>query len=264
MIYDRTLIQIRERSFLDLLDLSLHVIRAKPVVLGTTALLGIAPWAALNLWLLSDPSFPPLGWMAILMLEVPWATAPLTLVLGALMFGRPVKPSRMARTLFESLPALILSQLMVRGLLLVFVVVMPSRLPFLNEVILLERESNPRERKGVFAQIARARRLTRGFEGDFFVRWLAQLFLGTTFSLCLMMSAQTLASTLIGNELTWYQPGMGDMNGLLFQTAVWIAVAFFGVYRFFSYIDQRIRLEGWELNVRLTAVARALEARPGS
>jgi hypothetical protein len=263
MLYDRTLIQIRERSFLDLLDLSLHVIRAKPVVLGATALAGIAPWAALNEWLLADPDFPQIGWMALLALEVPWATAPLTVVLGALMFGRPVKLTRIARTLFECSPALIMSQLIVRGALLVFVIVMPSQYPFLNEVILLEREVNPRERKGVFGQIKRARGLTRGYEGDFFMRWLGQLFLGTTFAVCLLTSAETLLGTLIGNKLTWYQPGMGDVNGLMFQTAVWIAVAFFGVYRFFAYIDQRIRLEGWELNVRITAVARALEARPG-
>ncbi len=73
-----------------------------------------------------------------------------------------------------------------------------------------------------------------------------------------------MARRLIGNELTWYSPGMSrPASGLLFQTGVWIAVAFFGVYRFFSYIDRRIRLEGWELDLRLKAVARGLEARPG-
>ena len=51
------------------------------------------------------------------------------------------------------------------------------------------------------------------------------------------------------------------MSGLLFQAGVWIAVAFFGVYRFFAYIDRRIRLEGWELDLRIKAVARGLEAR---
>ena len=59
MTYDRTLIVIRERSFLDLLDLALLVVRDRPVALGLTALAGIAPFAALNIWLLSDPDFPP-------------------------------------------------------------------------------------------------------------------------------------------------------------------------------------------------------------
>ncbi len=78
------------------------------------------------------------------------------------------------------------------------------------------------------------------------------------------MSVQMLGSTLIGNELTWYRPGMSDLDGLLFQAAVWVAIAFFGVYRFFAYVDRRIRLEGWDLGVQMKAVERALEARAGS
>jgi hypothetical protein len=259
MLYDRTLIQIRERSFLDLLDLSLYVIRARPIVLGLTSLVGIAPWAALNYWLLSDESFPQLAWIALLILEVPWATAPLTLVLGDLMFGMPAKLPRIARTLLLGLPALILSQLIVRGLMLmvvIFYLIMPSQYAFCNEVILLERSS-------AFRQFKRSRTLSRGFEGELFMRWLGQLFLGATFALCFWVSATILSTTLIGNELTWYSPGMNDVGGLLFQTGIWIAVAFFGVYRFFSYIDRRIRLEGWELDLRLKAVARGLEARAG-
>ena len=62
---------------------------------------------------------------------------------------------------------------------------------------------------------------------------------------------------LIGDELTWDQPGLSDLGGLLFQAGVWIAIAFFGVFRFLSYIDRRIRLEGWELELRLKAVGRA-------
>ncbi len=119
MLYDRTLIQIRERSFLDLLDLSLHVIRARPLRIGLTALAGIAPWAVLNGWLLALGGLPKIGWIVLLYLEVPWATAPLTLVLGDLMFGRPVRVRRIVRTLLVSLPAMIVCQLFLRGILLV-------------------------------------------------------------------------------------------------------------------------------------------------
>jgi hypothetical protein len=75
------------------------------------------------------------------------------------------------------------------------------------------------------------------------------------------MSAKTMGSMLIGKELTWANPSFSDLSGVLFQAGVWIAVAFFGVYRFMAYIDRRIRLEGWELDLRLKAVARGLEAR---
>ena len=51
MAIERTLVQIRERPLVDLLDLALVVVRRRPVTLGLAALAGIAPFAALNAWL---------------------------------------------------------------------------------------------------------------------------------------------------------------------------------------------------------------------
>ena len=48
MANDRTLVQIRERSYLDLLDLVLLVVRQRPRALGLAAAAGIAPFAAVN------------------------------------------------------------------------------------------------------------------------------------------------------------------------------------------------------------------------
>jgi hypothetical protein len=250
MLYDHTLIQIRERSFLDLLDLALYVVRARPWVLGLTAVIGIAPWAALNSWLLSEPEFSRSLWVILLVFEAPWATAPLTLVLGDLMFGVPPRPRRMLRALGVSLPAMIVSQFILRAYPL-----MPSHYAFSNEVILLERQ-------GTREQFRRSRTLSRGFEGELLGRWLVQILLGLLFSLSFWMCAKTLGETLIGNELTWYRPGIGDLDGPVFQLAIWISVAFFAIYRYFAYIDRRIRCEGWELELRLKAVARRLEERP--
>jgi hypothetical protein len=257
MLYDRTLIQIRERSFLDLLDLTILVVRNRPLTLGLTALVGIAPWAALNVWLLADPEFPRFFWVALLLLETPWATAPLCLVLADQMFGTRLRLGRMARTMLVCLPALILAQVVVRGLLLSVVVaypVMPAQYAFLDEVILLERV-------GLLKAFRRSRTISQGVEGDLFLRWLGQIFLGTAFALCFWMCTETLIGALAGNDLTWYRPGLVDLGGLLFQSAVWIAIAFFGVFRFLSYIDRRIRLEGWELELRLKDVGRSLEER---
>ena len=87
MANDRTLVQIRERSYLDLLDLALLVVRQRPRALGLAAAAGIAPFAALNYGILSNPETPPAIWPVLLFLEAPWATVPLTLVLGGLMFA---------------------------------------------------------------------------------------------------------------------------------------------------------------------------------
>jgi hypothetical protein len=257
MLYDRTLIQIRERPFLELLDLTLLVVRARPVTLGLTSLVGIAPFAALNAWLLSDPEFPRAVWLMLLVLETPWATAPLVLVMGDLMFGARLRLGRMAKTLLVSLPALVISQVLVRGLLLMVVVtypVMPAQYAFLDEIILLERV-------GLWRAFRRSRAISLGVEGELFLRWLGQLFFGTAFVSCFWMSARTIIGALVGSKLTWYEPGLSDLNGLLYQSAIWLAIAFFGIYRFLAYIDRRIRLEGWELELRLKDVGRALEER---
>ena len=124
---------IRERSFLDLIDLAILVVRERPVILGLTAVAGMAPFAVLNLWLLSATESGAGLWLLLLFMEIPWATAPLTIVLGDLMFGVRPRPGKVFKTLFVSLPAMLLTQLLIRGMLLAVVigyVLVPTRLTF--------------------------------------------------------------------------------------------------------------------------------------
>jgi hypothetical protein len=257
MPYDRTLIVIRERSFLDLLDLALVVVRNRPVVLGLTALAGIAPFAAFNVWLLSANDSPSGLWLLLFLMETPWATAPLTVVLGDLMFGMRPRLDRILKILVVSFPSLVLTQVLVRGgsyLILIGYVLVPTRLAFINEVLLLERV-------GPVRAFVRSRAIGRGFEGELFFRWLGQIAFGATFAWCFQKGAETFGSVLAGGELTWDQATQVDVGDLLFQAGVWIAIAFFAVVRFLSYIDRRIRLEGWEIELRLRSVGRAMEER---
>jgi hypothetical protein len=266
MTYDRTLIVIRERSFLDLLDLALLVVRDRPVVLGLTALAGVAPFAALNVWLLAgdDSRFGLWDlllrfglWALLLLMEAPWATAPLTLVLGDLMFGVTPRPGKIFKTLAVSFPLLFLTQFLIRAmyyLILLGFVLAPARFAFLNEIILLERV-------GLARTFARSQVISRRFVGELFFRWLGQVALGLTFALCFQKGAEAFGSVLAGGDVTWDQAAQVDAGDLLFQAGVWIAIAFFAVVRFLSYIDRRIRLEGWEIELRLRSVARAMEER---
>src|SRR5947209_4736789 len=117
MALDRTLVQIRERSFLDVLDLALVVVRNRPWTLGLAAVAGIAPFAALNAWLTSDGALSPLFYAIYVFLEVPWATAPLSAVLGDLMFGQRTRPGQVFGRLLRALPALFAYQFLLRNLL---------------------------------------------------------------------------------------------------------------------------------------------------
>jgi hypothetical protein len=252
---DPTLIQIRERSFSDVLDLALVVVRNRPKTLGLAALAGVAPFALLNAWLTLNPGFPTFGYLALLVLESPWATAPLTVVLGGLMFGERPSTRHVIATLLRGLPAMIAYQFVIRALLLVTFIlypIMPAKLAFLNEVILLERCP--------FGGAMRRCSTLSGARGsDLFGYWAAEVFFGGLFVICFWAGTSVIQSALFTSQITWDQPGWSDLYGLRLQVAVWVAIAFFGVVRFLTYIDQRIRLEGWEVKLRLQAVGRAME-----
>jgi hypothetical protein len=251
---DRTLIQIRERGFLDLLDLALVVVRARPVTLGLAAAVGIAPFAAWNAWLMTVPDFPGALLVLLIMMEAPWATAPLTIVLGGLMFGSRPSVRGVLATLARSFGSMLLFQGIVRGVLMVtgiFYLLVPARLVFANEVILLERER--------WRVIRRCGQLTDQREGGFLARWVAQLIFGGLFLAVFWIGATALAYSLVSSELTWDTPDEQSLFDFRAQLAIWISIAFFTVARFLMYIDQRIRLEGWEVELRLRAVGRALE-----
>lgn len=255
MAYERTLIQIRERSFLDLLDLALVVLRRNALPVGLAALAGMLPFALLNMRLMSDPDFPPLLFVFLLILEVPWATAPMTIMLGGLMFGERPTVRQILITLLRGLPAMIIYQFIVRALLLVSVIfypIIPTRLAFMDEVILLERGR-------VRSAVKRCSSLTADRGSDFFGQWLAQMFFGMLFVACFWIGTGMMIGTLFEQEMSADDFRLTSLIGIRFQVAVWIAIAFFGVARFLTYIDQRIRLEGWEIKLRLQAVGRSLE-----
>jgi hypothetical protein len=255
MAHDRTLVQIRERSYLEVLDLALVVIRHRPWSLGLAALAGILPFAALNARLTSDPEFSLVLFTILVLLEIPWATAPLTAVLGDLMFDRRPTVGRVAGRLMRAMPALVIHQFVLRSFWIasvIFYPIVPARLMFLNEVIVLERDR-------WWKAIRRSTQLCARRGSDLFAQWLAQLFFGAVFVACFCSGTDAALSALTTSELTWDWPAWNDLYRVRFQLALWLAITFFTVVRFLTYIDHRIRKEGWEIELRMQAVGRALE-----
>jgi hypothetical protein len=249
-VIERTLVQIRERSAVDLLDLALVVVRRKPGTLGLAALVGIAPFAALNVWLFDALGedgrfFAQVAWM----LEAPFATAPLTVVLGGLMFGQRPTPGKVLGSLLRGLFPLILVQVLIRD---VFFMWLSPRLAFANEVILLER--------GRWWKVfGRGGDLASGRAGELFILGFFQLILTYLFAMLFYVGMSNLGAAVIAEELTWDVPEGSLFAGWLFQLPIWLATAFFAVARFLTYIDQRIRLEGWEVELRLRAIGEAMQ-----
>jgi hypothetical protein len=255
MAFERTLIQIRERSFLEVLDLALVVVRQRPWTIGLAAMAGIAPFAALNAWLISDPEFSLPMFTLLVLMEIPWATAPLTAVLGNLMFGRRTTIVEVLGRLLRALPAMIVYQLLLRAILVAtffFFPLIPTRLLFLNEVIVLERDR-------WWKASRRSSQLCARRGGDLFAHWLAQLCFGALFVACFWRGTGAAIDALTTSTLTWESPAWGDFYGVRFQLALWLTIAFFTIVRFLTYIDHRIRKEGWEIELRMQDVGRAME-----
>ena len=250
MAIERTLVLIRERSLLDLLDLSLVVVRQKPLTLGLAALFGIAPFALFNAWLFFsnsdlDAGLPLLLWMV----EAPFASAPLTLVLGGLMFGQKPTFGKVALTLLKAAFPMILVHGFLRIVLCFWI---PTRLSFANEVILLERGK-------WWKIVGRGRDLSSGRGGELFLLGLIQLVLTYLFAFVFFMGVGRITQVLLLEDPTFETPTASAFAGWKVQTPIWLVVAFFTIVRFLVYIDQRIRLEGWEIELRLREVGEALE-----
>jgi hypothetical protein len=268
MQLDQNRIVIRERGWLDLLDLGLCVTRAYAGPLLLALVVGVLPAMLLNAWLLAgeldlniDGPYPqgymfwiPQGymfWMLVLVIaEIPLVTAPATLYLGEVVFLERPRAGGIARAYVRALPQLFLYQVLLRGLFVPLVATMfiPCSLwPYLSEVVLLER--NPlRRRRAQMSTWRRVRALHGGSGGDLFARWLAAIAFGAILFFALWISMQYGALLLL-NEKLW---GAAAFT-VLYPLALWIVVGYFTVVRFLGYLDLRIRREGWEVELMMRA-----------
>jgi hypothetical protein len=249
-VIERTLVVIRERSPVDLLDLALVVVRRRPGTLGLAALAGIAPFALANAWLFrANPDLPPIVPLAAWMLEAPFATAPLTVVLGGLMFGQRPTAGKVLASMLKAIFPLILVQGFLRYVLFFW---LGTRLAFANEIILLERGR-------WWKMFGRGRDLASGRGGEIFQLGFFQLILTYLFATLFFIGMAAIGRMMVAEDVTWEVPDGPSFGSWLFQLPVWLATAFYAVTRFLTYIDQRIRLEGWEVELRLRALGEAMQ-----
>ena len=262
MMLDNHRIVIRERGYLELLDLGLRVLRDQAGPLFVALLAGVGPFVVLNAWLLDRAAAVPAGggppWLFLFLMliavlwELPLATAPATMCLGRALFNQPLEAGQIAREFAQSLPQLIFYQVLLRGLLMAtvagsFVPFIAS--PYLNEVILLER--NPlrgRRGKKSISTGQRSSMLHRGQGGDFFVRWILNMVIGPVLVAAFWGSLAAAARCLL-DEQDW----TGPFYTCLYPAALWIVAAYFTVVRFLGYLDLRIRREGWEVELLMRA-----------
>lgn len=294
MQLDQTHVAVRVRSLSEIGDLALVLLHRYPTVLLIGFLAGAWPWMVGNALLLSwipitesefgldDPEafwelFRYASWMALLvMLQAPAAGVVTTIYLGQAVFEkRPSWKSALAISRKQfwrwfyclgirrlAVPTMVFLALRlfqplnsffdvtVPLILLVTATIIRAGRPFLPEMILLEmcplRSSNPNE----ITLARRARALHRPSAGDIGGRWLAialtfcVLFCGWFYSL-VWVQGITFGYWNF-NLVTWL---------VLFPAALWTIAGLSVVVRMLTYLDTRIRLEGWDVELAIRAEA---------
>ena len=261
MKLDNPRIVIRERGYLELLDLGLRVPRdqAGPLFLGAG---GGGRWAGRVQRLAAQPSCGGAGGsrcaVDVLGPHVgrrgrgsALATAPATICLGRALFNQSLAARQIAREFLQSLPQLLLYQVLLRGLLVATVVAsfVPFVVnPYMNEVVLLERNPLSATEEDSISTGRRSSVLHRGEGGDLFLRWMLNFVLGAVLVVAVWGSLAA-ATRLLLTEDAWARP----FYTCLYPAALWIVAAYFTVVRFLGYLDLRIRREGWEVELLMRA-----------
>ncbi len=293
MQLDQTAIVIRERAFPEILDLALRVTRMLFLPLLGTLALGVAPLMLLNWWLV--------GWMAelemretfplryewcmalLVYLEAPLASVFASVWIGEAMFQQRPGWRGVLRSVAAAWRSLLVCHVLLRGIglawlclallpayselspidllllpmLALYALVFRTLRPFINEIVLLEK--NP-----LIATAEKpmsVRRRSDALHGPSIAELLIQACLGLLVGL-LLTAAVVIGSSYLVVMLFNTETSSPLITLVVYPLALWAVAGFFTVVRFLSYLDLRIRREGWEVELLIRAEARRLAESP--
>ena len=294
MQLDRTTIAIRERGLLDTLDLSLHVLRIYGLPLIAAMALGVIPLMLVNHLLLGwmtepvdEEMFFPFRFvwhMSVqVFLQTQLASVFATAYLGESVFQERPQLREIVVKVVKMAPRIVWCQLLMRGIapallvllaierygqfdfflegftlavLVIFAAAMRAFRPFMNEIVLLERNPLTSRNRQVMTVGKRSSMLHGPSSGDLLFRWCGAALI----CICLMLSIYGTFLFISGVFLhDWTQNSF--MVQFCLPLAMWITALYFTVVRFLTYLDVRIRQEGWEVELRLRAEASRLANR---
>lgn len=286
MRFDKTFIAIRDRSTLEIFDLSLHVMVDHFRPLFWLLVIGASPWILFDYWLigwLTDSIYPVANFYWLMMLlvvnQAQVGTTFMTHYLGQAMFeGRPGIWATV-RGVFKTTPYFLWIHGVIRmvipvillGLALgtdqietfaficffitafVFVgsLVRAFR-PFVSEILLLERTPiSKKDEKTIY--FARRSQSLHGSGSDLFGRAITSAIFALLLGISCFSAFVTVDSVLlISNGSTF------SLQPYYWIIALWMVAGFIAITRFLSYIDVRIRQEGWAVELRMRAEGQKL------
>jgi hypothetical protein len=297
MQLDRTRIAIRERGLLETIDLALFVVREFALPILTCGLLAIVPLALINYALVgwmapSEVDGEVLGFRylwnmtLLIFLEAPVAAIFIVAYLGPALFLEERTIRQVVGDVLRQAAPLVLCQGLLRGVLIAWgLYLLTSReeasgwiegffmillclwsaamrafRPYINEIILLER--NPLIPRGTAITVnQRSAHLHGPYSGDLMVRWLGAAAI-TWLLVCLVIYTAVMTQGVLITDWPIHfslEDGDAALNldwfklQVVYPMCLWLVVIFLAVIRFLSYLDLRIRHEGWEVELLMRA-----------
>jgi hypothetical protein len=301
MQLDETRIAIRERTGLEVLDLALTLLRAflKPCL--TLFVMGVAPFFLWNLaitfWMplrgseqatvdVSSSMFRYLWAQGLLVfIQAPLACSLVTAFLGKAAFETAPSYTEVWKdvrsstsnllwclgTVRMAIPGsliLLLTdrevsfhveiELMLMGAVCGFAALARMGRPFLPEIIILEKNPYRSRNRETVTAVRRNRHLHSLNSGELVVRYAASAFVSFVLFISIyytLFYAQGVFTNVWAQNTTF-------MLYFTIPIAIWSAALYVTLARYLNYLDQRIRYEGWEVELKLRAEGRRLQAVP--
>ncbi|MEM6472488.1 MAG: hypothetical protein AAF802_23200 [Planctomycetota bacterium] len=292
MQLDQTHVAVRTRTLTEIGDLAIVVINRYPLVILLTFLLGAVPWAICNAALLSwipiqeaqfglDDSEAVwqliryvLAMALLVFLQTPAAGVITTIYLGQAVFEEKPSWRSACRVAWEQfwrwfyclvvrrfvlVPIILFgvrwmqpydTNLDITTLIIIGIVAMilRSNRPFLPEMILLERCPLRTKQANEISLARRSKALHRVAGGDISGRWV-----GVSVTLFVIFCG-VFYFFIWGTGVTtgYWSPGLFALL-VWFPLALWLVAGVSVVVRMMSYLDARIRLEGWDVELAVRA-----------
>ena len=295
MQLDNTRIAVRERGMIDTLDLTFHVLRVFAPRLFPALLLGIVPlalldhllvaWMSENLFAQEDYSGLRYFWNYALLVffQAPVATIFAEAYLGGAVFKHEKTLREVVRDVRKVFWPFFVCQLLLRGTLIAILlplfirgqefngftellILIPLAMlacglrafrPFINEIVVLERNPLWSRLPNAMTVGKRSSFLHGPSSGDLFAYWLGSTLVVAALGGAIFWSIFAVYAVMFSDD----DPAGWAGQHILLPIALWSVTAFMGVARFLSYLDLRIRQEGWEVELLVKAEAARLAAK---
>lgn len=296
MQLDRTFIGIRQRSTLEVWDLTLLVVRRYFGPLFWLFLIGVVPWMIINhlltMWMVTDDYYSDHAWWfywinaCLVVSQAQVGTCWIAHYLGQAMFNAQPEAMVTFRAVRKMkhrfffwwlhlvnrmvLPVIAVVALLwfsgddginsffggfILPLLVVIGLLVRGRTPYLNEILLLEEAPRKSGSTKIQSYSSRSANLLSAPGADFFSKAALSMMVGVGFSLAIYESF-----CLLDGVLGLQSIASSGFNYIYWQVSLWIAAGLIAVNRFLSYIDLRIRTEGWAVRLRLMAEEKRVAA----